>query len=218
MKAHAPTLGLVELVAPRRSDGEVVRHHERVATPAAAPPRARSAARGHTRRAVSIVTLLAFGQSMVFLVAWLFLCAMAGAETTTNQVSGFAPALVKSTYTVTTPRDPFTVRKVMVAAAGEAGVLSELVLRGIVQHPTRPAAMVNDAVLELNETATVHTHRGPIDVKAVQITRDRVVLEAGGEKIELRIDTDSPPAAGVNAPAPPLAGPNTAPSAAGNHQ
>jgi hypothetical protein len=41
--------------------------------------------------------------------------------------------------------------------------------------------------VELNKTAKVHTAQGEVEVKAVEITHDLVVLDVGGQKIELRL-------------------------------
>jgi hypothetical protein len=39
----------------------------------------------------------------------------------------------------------------------------------------------------LNKTAKVRTAEGDVEVKALEITRDLVLLEIGGQKIELRL-------------------------------
>jgi hypothetical protein len=54
-------------------------------------------------------------------------------------------------------------------------------------NKVNPSALVNDQLVELNKTAKVHTAQGEVEVKAVEITHDLVVLDVGGQKIELRL-------------------------------
>jgi ribosomal protein L16/L10AE len=46
---------------------------------------------------------------------------------------------------------------------------------------------VNNQLVELNKPARVQIGQGEVEVKAVTITRDLVVLEVGGQKMELRL-------------------------------
>ena len=62
-----------------------------------------------------------------------------------------------------------------------------LKLKGILYHAVHPAAIVNDQLVEFNKSVTVQTEQGAVEVKAVQITREVVLLEVGGQKVELRL-------------------------------
>jgi hypothetical protein len=55
-------------------------------------------------------------------------------------------------------------------------------------HSVHPSAMVNNQLMELNKTVTMHTDQGEVTVKTLEITREAVLLETGGQKIELRTD------------------------------
>jgi len=46
---------------------------------------------------------------------------------------------------------------------------------------------VNDKVVELNKPVTVKTAQGDVPVRALEITREVVLLEVGGQKLELRL-------------------------------
>ncbi len=137
-------------------------------------------------RAVRFVGLLAFGQSLVFLLVWLLICANAGASTA--KAPSFNPELQLSTYEPTKARDPF-------GKAGRGSVESKVVggaavtfqLQGILYHPRNPSAIVNGELLHLNKTVTLETPAGSAEIKAIEITRDRVVLEFAGQKVELSL-------------------------------
>jgi hypothetical protein len=131
--------------------------------------------------------LLAFGQSLLFLVLWLFVCLSAGAATGTPTPPGFR--LEPSVYKPGKTRDPF-----MVAGAARAsvtGVASRPVdfrLQGILFESANPSAIINDQLVTLNKIVSLSAGGVDIQVKAVEITRERVVLEVGGQQVELRMD------------------------------
>lgn len=134
------------------------------------------------------VGLLAVGQMVLFAVIFLFLCAVGYAA---------APAvnpleLRVSEYAPKSERDPFGSQPVAVApgatsAPAAVTVPVELKLQGILYHATRPAALINDKTVELNKPVTVKTAHGEVPVRALEITREIVLLEVGGQKLELRL-------------------------------
>ncbi len=141
---------------------------------------------------LQLVGILAFVQSLVFLVIWLLLCANAGAATAPKD--GFDPNLQESTYQPVKQRDPFSPGGAPVgnAAATVSAAPSDFRLEGILYQPGSPSAIVNDKLLTLGKTATIDVGGGQIQVKATEITRNRVVLEAGGQKVELFLNPQTP--------------------------
>ena len=143
---------------------------------------------------LQIVGILAFVQSLLFLVIWLWICASAGAATTPKV--GFNPDLQQSRYDPVKQRDPFAKAGATTAAGKTLPAAARVFhLSGILYQPGNPSAVVNDKLLTLNKTVTLNAGNGEVQVKAVEITRDRVVLEAGGQKVELRMNLQNPPAA-----------------------
>jgi hypothetical protein len=71
----------------------------------------------------------------------------------------------------------------MVASVGA----DTLKLTGILYDAVHPAALVNDQLLELNRPVKVHTVQGEVEIRALKITRELVVLQVGGQKMELRL-------------------------------
>jgi hypothetical protein len=146
---------------------------------------------------IALITLIAFGQSLVFLVFWLFFCASAGAANTTS--AELDPQLRLSTYAPAKARNPFL--KPNAATAGLKSTINaaslEFHLQGILYHPTSPSAMVNDQLVSLDKTVDVKAGGSDVRVRALEITRDRVLLEANGQKVELRLNNQEP------IPAPP---------------
>jgi hypothetical protein len=146
------------------------------------------AAAGHSMaRAVRIVGFMAFAQSLLFLVIWLLVCSSAGAATAKR--AGFSTDLELSTYDPTNNRDPFS--KVAVnspEAKPLPGVAIALQLEGILYESGDPSAIVNGRLLTLNKTVTLSGANGEVKVRAVEITRDHVVVEAGDRRIDLRLN------------------------------
>jgi len=136
-----------------------------------------------------IVGILAFCQALVFVVLFLFLCARAGAATEGKPTSSLE--LSPSAYLPQNVRDPFG-SEVPKAADGTVVVArlagpDMLKLQGILYNKANPSALVNDQLVELNKTVKVHTAQGEVEVKALEITHELVVLEVGDQKIELRL-------------------------------
>jgi hypothetical protein len=144
---------------------------------------------GSLATSLRIVGILAFCQALVFVVLFLFLCARAGAATEAKPTSSLE--LSPSTYLPQNVRDPFgsEVPKTGDGTAATARLAGPdaLKLQGILYNKVNPSALVNDQLVELNKTAKVHTDQGEVEVKALEITRELVLLEVGGQKIELRL-------------------------------
>jgi hypothetical protein len=145
---------------------------------------------GSFSRSLCAVRTLALCQSLLFLALVLFICALAGAATGTKRL--FDPELVRSAYATESTRDPFGSEVPGVATAlgnekTKAAVLPRLLLQGILYHPTHPAAIVNDQLVEPNRPVQLKTEQGEIEVKALQITREVVLLEVRGQTVELRL-------------------------------
>jgi hypothetical protein len=109
---------------------------------------------------------------------------------------GFDPQLVCSVYKPEKTRDPFL-------KAGSAGVQSGAInkatandlafrLQAIFWSPRNPSAVVNDRLINLNESVIFSTASGNVEVKAVEIGRQRVVLEVAGQRIELTLNPELP--------------------------
>lgn len=151
------------------------------------------ARRSPVTSAMRVVGVLAFGQSLLFLVIWLIICASAGAATPPKKVD-FNPTLVASTYQPAKQRSPFT----KVASSSEA-VLSvanknAFQLEGILYSTSNPSAIVNGQLMTLNKIVTLELNGAKVPVRAVAITRDKVTLEATGKKFELQMKDEVIPA------------------------
>ena len=147
----------------------------------------RRSAGGSLSTPLCIVGILAFCQALLFVVLFLFICARAGAATDASPKTNLE--LTPSVYVPQGVRDPFGSEATRLAAGGptvSAGV-SSLKLKGILYNAAHPSALVNDQLVELNKPTKVQTERGEVEVKALEITRDMVSLEVGGQKIELRL-------------------------------
>jgi hypothetical protein len=149
----------------------------------------RRSASGSLSAPLRTVGILAFCQALVFVLLFLFLCAWAGAATEGKSASSLE--LNPSVYTPQNVRDPFGSEVPKVVEGVLAPVRFEgtdaLKLQGILYNKVHPSALVNDQLVELNKTAKVHTAQGEVEVKALEITRDRVSLDVGGQKVELRL-------------------------------
>ncbi|HXI83083.1 MAG TPA: hypothetical protein VNL17_03220 [Verrucomicrobiae bacterium] len=132
-----------------------------------------------------IVGVLAFCQALVFIVLFLFICARAGAATVGKPTSDLALSL--SAYTPQSERDPFGSEAPKLAGATQPVGPDLFKLHGILYSAANPSALVNDQLVELNKTAKVHTVQGDVEVKALKITRELVLLDVGGQQVELRL-------------------------------
>jgi len=156
--------------------------------------RAGIAERSALPKAVRIVGIMAFGQSLLFLAIFLFFCARAGAATEAKSAV-FDPDLRISSYSPTKERDPFlsssppVVAAAAAAAAGTSVVPLVLKLQGILFQTDHPAAMINDRLVMLNKPIVLKAGQSEIEVQAVKITRELVVLQIGEQQVELRINS-----------------------------
>lgn len=146
-------------------------------------------ASGSLATPMRIVGVLAFCQAVFFLILFLFICARAGAATEGKTAPGLELNL--STYAAQTQRDPFgaEIRKSGGTAAMTApsADIESFKLMGILYDATNPAALVNSQLVDLKKPVKVQTAQGEVEVKALTITRDTVLLEVGGRKMELRL-------------------------------
>jgi hypothetical protein len=141
-------------------------------------------------KAVRIVGLLAFGQSLLFLALWLLMCASAGAAPAKQPE--FTTDLSVSTYNPTKQRSPLSKLPAgVIEVKSQPGVPLRLQLDGILYEATNPAAIVNGQVLSLNKVVTINSDGIEAAVRAVEITRSRVVLEVAGRTVELSLKTQS---------------------------
>jgi hypothetical protein len=141
-------------------------------------------------KAVRIVGLLAFGQSLLFLALWLLMCASAGAAPAKQPE--FTTDLSVSTYNPTKQRSPLSKLPAgVIEVKSQPGVPLRLQLDGILYEATNPAAIVNGQVLSLNKVVTINSDGIEAAVRAVEITRSRVVLEVAGRTVELSLRTQS---------------------------
>jgi hypothetical protein len=104
----------------------------------------------------------------------------------------FQPELRFSTYQPTKLRDPFGGTR---ATAGSSGPVSSgpaaFQLQGILYDTKNPMAIVNNQPVALNKLVKVPVGGSEIEVKAVELTREKVVLEVGGKRLELWLSNDS---------------------------
>ena len=109
----------------------------------------------------------------------------ATAVTSTN-APGYT--VVETSYKTSKGRDPFTVPGQPSLSAKQApGSPMVFRLDGILYQSNDPAASVNGTLVRLNKVVTISTGGQDVKVKAVEITREKVVLEANGQKVELKI-------------------------------
>jgi hypothetical protein len=138
--------------------------------------------------AAAWVAVIAIGQSLLFLAVLLFFCLAASAEPAPKE---FVPELQMSTYGPRLSRDPF-VSRVVAQMAPEVKVLPGMPivfqLQGILYQDGNPSALVNGQLLTKNKLTKITSDGKTVEVRAVEITRDRVVLESGGQRVELSMN------------------------------
>ncbi len=143
-------------------------------------------------RKLGWVGLLAFGQSLLMLGILLFFCMAAGAAPAPKE---FKPQLQASTYSPVRARSPFAKTNTGTTEAKPVpGVPIALQLQGILYQDGNPSAMVNNHLLTLNKPVMLRAGGADFEVRAVEITRDRVVIETSGQRVELTMQTQSGPA------------------------
>ena len=139
---------------------------------------------------LTVVGVLAFCQAIFFLVLFLFLCARVGAATETKP--GQSLELVLSTFTTQNTRDLFGSQSAGSTDTNSAATVTSvgadtLKLSGILYDAQHPSALVNDQLLELNHQVKIRTAQGEVEVTALKITRELVVLQVGDQTMELRL-------------------------------
>lgn len=136
-----------------------------------------------------VVGILAFCQMILFVTLFLFFCAHAGAATPSQP--NFKPELKLSSYSPEKARDPFGGGAAKSSGGSAVSTTSEgsvgLKLEGILYQTINPSAIVNGRLILVNKPTTVRMGSGEVEIKAIEITRDTVVLEVGGQKIELKL-------------------------------
>ena len=105
----------------------------------------------------------------------------------------FQPRLTTSVYQPVAPRDPF----LKPGASNLPGRLTTanpalLHLDGFLGSTNNLTAIVNGLALNLNQPVVLETPSGRIQIKAVQITFARVIVEVGGQRVELKRTTENP--------------------------
>jgi hypothetical protein len=194
MKSHAHAATWIHRAAS--NDGAVIDTHTTVRKQGRALPvhdrsvDCRPSSSASLSAPLRVVGVLAFCQAIFFLVLFLFLCARVGAATESK--SGHSLKLVLSTYTTQNTRDPFGSQLAGSTDTNGIGMVTSvgadtLKLTGILYDAAHPSALVNDQLLELNRPVKVQTAQGEVEIKALKITRELVVLQVGGQKMELRL-------------------------------
>jgi hypothetical protein len=154
----------------------------------------RRTASGSLADSLRVVRILAFCQAIIFLVLFLFICAWAQASTTRQPTIDLS--VMASSYAPQKERNPF--ESGLAESTSGSGKTSPIVvsgmlkLKGILYDPIRPSAVVNGQLVTLNKPVKVPTEQGDTEVKAVEITRELVVLEVGDQKVELRLSGREP--------------------------
>jgi len=119
-------------------------------------------------------------------------------KTNRNEVSEsveFNPQLIRSVYKPRVSRDPF-LKPGLTDGSGASRLAmtshGTFRLQAILWSPTNPSAVVNDQFLSLAKSVILSTASGNVEVKAVEIGRDRVVLDVAGQRVELKLNPEQP--------------------------
>ena len=103
--------------------------------------------------------------------------------------SNFQHQLINSVYQPIVSRDPFLSRDENLILTGPKTVdLRTFHLDGFLGPANNLNAVVNGWVLSLNKPVVIETATGHIQIKAVQIALDGVVLEVGDQHVKLKRD------------------------------
>ena len=106
----------------------------------------------------------------------------------------FQPRLNMSVYQPVAPRDPFLTPGARVSPANSTLADATMFrIDGVFGSPKKMTAIVNGAALSLNKPIVLDTTSGRIQVKAVKITFEGVVLEIGGQRVEVKRVADNLP-------------------------
>lgn len=131
--------------------------------------------------------------TMLMVLATVALCATVSTNKASPSIAKTNDlAIVKSVYEPVKLRDPFGSQ----VAAGATSTTKPVAaftgvfqLQGILYAGADSSAIINDKLVTLNKSITINAGGTEVQIKAVEIGRDRVVLEVGGQKIELRLKT-----------------------------
>jgi len=107
----------------------------------------------------------------------------------------FKPELRLSSYNPTKTRDPFGGTKTATTGSSQSAAASMFQLEGILYDAQNPVAVINGRMVSLRKPVQVPVGMSEVEVNAVEITRQKVVLEVNGQRVELRLS------AGVESPA-----------------
>lgn len=97
----------------------------------------------------------------------------------------FKPDLRFSAYEPTKTRDPFGGKAASSAVVSTGASVFQL--QGILFDAKNPTAIVNNQLVSLNKPVKVPVGASEVEVKAVEMTRGKVVLEVGEQRVELRL-------------------------------
>jgi hypothetical protein len=110
----------------------------------------------------------------------------------------YKPELRPSTYAPSKARDPFGWSGVVQTtsttstAVAVSTVAFPFRLEGIMYDARQPSAIINNQLVVLKKPVTLRSGGAAIEVRATEITADRVVLEAGGRSVELKLAKPPP--------------------------
>ncbi len=154
----------------------------------------RSATPSSLSTPLRVVRILAFCQAIIFLVLFLFVCAWTGAATESKSTADLQ--VTSSSYAPKKERNPFGSGTVdpadSPAKADHVIAPSLLKLSGILYDPVHPSAVVNGQLVELKKAVRVPTEQGEIEVKALRIGRESILVEVGGREHELWLSGREP--------------------------
>jgi hypothetical protein len=122
-------------------------------------------------------------KTIATLIAFITLAGTLPADETVS-----AYKLIESSYKTTKTRDPFA-DKTQISPSSKQVAGTPLVFRldGILYETNDPSASINGTLVRLNKPVTLVTDSGTVKVKAIEITREKVVLEVNDQKVELKI-------------------------------
>jgi len=122
-----------------------------------------------------------------------------------NPATDFAPQMRESTYAPAKSRDPFDRpgQQVTKTSTSQTPIIVQAPkrqippawfrLQAILLDRRSPMAVVNAELLELNKPATMRVGSYELRVKAVEVGRDRVILDVEGERVEVRLEEPAAP-------------------------
>jgi len=122
--------------------------------------------------------------SLVFSAGWLLFGAPLGGDKLNLEKSSYAPSQ---------KRDPFMIADVAVREDKQTPVSDGVFrLQGILYDSANPTAIVNDCLLTLKKPVSMRLGNVDVRVQAVEISREKVVLQFGEQRVELRLTPSRP--------------------------